>query len=264
MPVSPIDWIRHRVESAGYTFGELTGRGVQLEYAPDGSATFERRTAQETSKAAKIAVIAGFNSGSVDIGLGNRSASTGYSMHSSSKFENQSRRHFLIAQPERDINVFKQFLGRFHRTGQVNAPKISLIVGDTPDEKRPAAVLAKKLTTLNANTTAAVKGGVDFEGIPDYFNEIGNQIVTDIMRDDPDLTSGCLIRLAFLNMRQSRLRMLPLKSQAVCQFCRWRSRKSFISSWIWSIRLRWIAIRRWARIRLKPQVSTWMPGRWRV
>ena len=135
-----------------------------------------------------IATIAGFNNGSVDIGLGNRSASTGYSMHSSSKFENQNRRHFLIAQPERDINVFKQFLGRFHRTGQVNAPKISLIVGDTPDEKRPAAVLAKKLTTLNANTTAAVKGGVDFEGIPDYFNEIGNQIVTDIMRDDPDLS----------------------------------------------------------------------------
>ena len=188
MPVSPIDWIRHRVESAGYTFGELTGRSVQLEYADDGSATFQRRTAQETSKAAKIAIIAGFNSGTVDVGLGNRSASTGYSMHSSSKFENQNRRHFLIAQPERDINVFKQFLGRFHRTGQVNAPKISLIVGDTPDEKRPAAVLAKKLTTLNANTTAAVKGGVDFEGIPDYFNEIGNQIVTDIMRDDPDLS----------------------------------------------------------------------------
>ena len=188
MPVSPIDWIRHRVESAGYTFGELTGRGVKLEYADDGSATFQRRTAQESSKAAKIAIISGFNNGSVDVGLGNRSASTGYSMHSSSKFENQNRRHFLIAQPERDINVFKQFLGRFHRTGQVNAPKISLIVGDTPDEKRPAAVLAKKLTTLNANTTAAVKGGVDFDGIPDYFNEIGDQIVTDIMRDDPDLS----------------------------------------------------------------------------
>ena len=188
MPVSPIDWIRHRIEAAGYTFGELTGRDIQLEYADDGSATFNRRTAQESSKAAKIAIIAGFNKGSVDVGLGNRSASTGYSMHSSTKFENQNRRHFLIAQPERDINVFKQFLGRFHRTGQVNAPKISLIVGDTPDEKRPAAVLAKKLTTLNANTTAAVKGGVDFEGIPDYFNEIGDQIVTDIMRDDLDLS----------------------------------------------------------------------------
>ena len=190
MPVSPIDWIRHRVESAGYTFGELTGREVKLSYADDGSGNFSNGApAQETSsRATAIATIAGFNNGTVDIGLGNRSASTGYSMHSSSKFENQNRRHFLIAQPERDINVFKQFLGRFHRTGQVNAPKISLIVGDTPDEKRPAAVLAKKLTTLNANTTAAVKGGVDFEGIPDYFNEIGNQIVTDIMRDDPDLS----------------------------------------------------------------------------
>ena len=190
MPVSPIDWIRHRVESAGYTFGELTGRGVQLEYSDDGSATFQRRSAQETSKAAKIAIISGFNSGRVDIGLGNRSASTGYSMHSSSKFENQERRHFIIAQPERDINVFKQFLGRFDRTGQVNAPKISLVVGDTPDEKRPAAVLAKKLTTLNANTTAAVKGGVDFEGIPDYFNEVGDQIVTDFIRDDSDFSKS--------------------------------------------------------------------------
>ena len=190
MPVSPIDWIRHRVESAGYTFGELTGRGTQLEYSDDGSATFQRRGAQETSKAAKIAIISGFNSGRVDIGLGNRSASTGYSMHSSSKFENQERRHFIIAQPERDINVFKQFLGRFDRTGQVNAPKLSLVVGDTPDEKRPAAVLAKKLTTLNANTTAAVKGGVDFEGIPDYFNEVGDQIVTDFIRDDSDFSKS--------------------------------------------------------------------------
>ena len=188
MPVSPIDWIRHRIESAGYSFGELTGRQARLEYGADGSATYHARSAAETSKSAKLDIIKGFNEGNVDVGLGNRSASTGYSMHASEKFSDQRRRHFIIAQPERDINVFKQFMGRFHRTGQVNAPKISLVVGNTPDEKRPAAVLAKKLASLNANTTAARQGGIDFSDIPDYLNEVGDQVVSDMMRFDPDLS----------------------------------------------------------------------------
>ncbi|MEN8443544.1 MAG: strawberry notch C-terminal domain-containing protein [Cyanobacteria bacterium J06555_13] len=188
MPVSPIDWIRYRVESAGYKFGELTGRKARLEYDGEGNAFYQARSTAETSKAAKLEIIGGFNNGTIDVGLGNRSASTGYSMHASEKFSDQRRRHFLIAQPERDINVFKQFMGRFHRTGQVNAPKISLIVGNTPDEKRPAAVLAKKLASLNANTTAARQGGIDFKDIPDYLNEVGDQVVSDMMRFDPDLS----------------------------------------------------------------------------
>ena len=187
MPLSPIDWIQHRIESAGYSFGELTGRTAQLKYDAEGNATYQTRSAQDSSKAAKIAIIKGFNDGTVDVGLGNRSASTGYSMHSSEKFPNQQRRHFIIAQPEGDINVFKQFLGRFHRTGQVNAPKISLVAGDTPDEKRPAAVLGKKLGTLKANTTAARKGGIDFDDIPDYLNAVGDRVVSDMLRYDPDL-----------------------------------------------------------------------------
>lgn len=188
MPVSPIDWIRYRVESAGYSFGELTGRKSRLDYDADGSAVYQNRSSSEISKAAKLDIIKGFNSGTVDVGLGNRSASTGYSMHASEKFSDQRRRHFLIAQPERDINVFKQFMGRFHRTGQVNAPKISLIVGNTPDEKRPAAVLAKKLASLNANTTAARQGGIDFSDIPDYLNEVGDQVVSDLIRFDAELS----------------------------------------------------------------------------
>lgn len=188
MPVSPIDWIRYRIESSGYSFGELTGRQARLEYDADGRATYHARSTAETSKSAKLEIIKGFNEGRIDVGLGNRSASTGYSMHASEKFSDQRRRHFIIAQPERDINVFKQFMGRFHRTGQVNAPKISLVVGNTPDEKRPAAVLAKKLASLNANTTAARQGGIDFSGIPDYLNEVGDQVVSDMMRFDPDLS----------------------------------------------------------------------------
>lgn len=188
MPTSPIDWIRYRVESAGYSFGELTGRAAYIEYDADGNATYQRKSNAETSKATKIEIIDGFNNGRIDVGLGNRSASTGYSMHASAKFQDQKRRHFIIAQPERDINVFKQFMGRFHRTGQVNAPKISLIVGNTPDETRPSAILARKLASLKANTTAARQNGIDFGDIPDYLNEIGDQVVSDMIRFDPDLS----------------------------------------------------------------------------
>ena len=188
MPTSPIDWIRHRVEAAGYSFGELTGREAYINYDADGSATYQTKTGAETTKAAKIEIINGFNNGSIDVGIGNRSASTGYSMHTSTKVKDQRRRHFIIAQPERDINVFKQFMGRFHRTGQVNAPKISLVVGNTPDETRPAAILAKKLASLKANTTAARQNGINFDDIPDYLNDIGDQVVSDMIRFDPDLS----------------------------------------------------------------------------
>lgn len=190
MPVSPIDWIRYRIESAGYSFGELTGRTVQLDYGENGTAIYQRRDSQQTSKAARIEIIDGFNSGKVDVAVGNRSAATGYSMHASKKFSNQNVRHFIIAQPELDVNNFKQFMGRFHRTGQVQPPRISLIVGDTPDERRPAAVLAKKLTALNANTEAAAKGGLDFRSIPDCINEIGDEVISDMMRDDPELNQS--------------------------------------------------------------------------
>ena len=61
----------------------------------------------------------------------------------------------IVAQAERDINVFMQMLGRVHRTGQVALPAYTLLMGDLPAEKRPGAILCRKMASLNANTTAA-------------------------------------------------------------------------------------------------------------
>ena len=78
-------------------------------------------------------------------------------------------------------------LGRIHRTGQVILPKFTLLSADIPAEKRPNAVLLKKMASLNANTTAARKSGISLDSIPDFLNDYGDQVVADIISNDPKL-----------------------------------------------------------------------------
>jgi hypothetical protein len=85
----------------------------------------------------------------------NQAGSTGLSLHASERVSDRRPRHMIVAQPERNIDTHMQLLGRVHRTGQVVLPRYTQLVADIPSEKRPAAVLAKKMASLNANTTAA-------------------------------------------------------------------------------------------------------------
>ncbi|NEP56500.1 MAG: DEAD/DEAH box helicase family protein [Symploca sp. SIO2G7] len=185
IPISPIDYITQRLAEKGYQVREITGREHIVEYNADGRAYYQRRSGSERSKTSAVKHVADFNSGSVDAIILNRSGSTGISLHASEKFADQRRRHMMITQPELDINLFMQTLGRVHRTGQVVPPAFSLLVADIPAEKRPSAVLAKKMASLNANTTAARSSGASLEEIPDFFNQYGNQVVADIMTAYP-------------------------------------------------------------------------------
>ncbi|MFE4105099.1 strawberry notch C-terminal domain-containing protein, partial [Almyronema epifaneia] len=186
-PVSPIDHIKQRIEEAGYSMGEITGRQARLEYDSDGNATYKRRSGRETSKAGKVRATDRFNSGKSDVILLNRSGATGISLHASEKFADQRRRHMIVGQAERNINDFMQTLGRAHRTGQVVPPRITLLMGDTPDEKRPAALLEKKMASLNANTTADKNAGFDTSEIPDFFNRYGDAVAEQILSEYPEI-----------------------------------------------------------------------------
>ena len=187
IPISPIDFIQFRLGQAGYRVSEVTGREHRLEYSTSGETFYQRRSDGERSKAAAVRYVRDFNSGQADVIILNRSGSTGISLHSSVTFADQRRRHTIVAQPERDINQFMQMLGRVHRTGQVVPPNFTLLMADIPAEKRPGAVLAKKMASLNANTTAARSSGVSLEAVPDFMNEYGNQVVAEIMASDPAL-----------------------------------------------------------------------------
>jgi hypothetical protein len=114
VPISPIDHIKQRIEEAGYSIGEITGRQTVVV-----NGVLRPRNKAEQKTAGKKNTIAKFNNGGLDALIINRSGSTGLSMHASEKFGDQRRRVMIIGQAELDINNHMQMLGRINRTGQV-------------------------------------------------------------------------------------------------------------------------------------------------
>ena len=180
IPVSPIDYILDGLKREGISASEITGRTAALDYSGDVPVYRVR----EASVAEKQKASSGFNGGSIDVLIINRSGSTGISLHASEKFADQKRRTMFILQPDLNIDVFMQTLGRVFRTGQVVPPKYEFILSDMPSERRPAAVLGKKMASLNANTTASAKGTQSFDNIPDFLNVYGDQAAFEMLTED--------------------------------------------------------------------------------
>jgi GGDEF domain-containing protein len=187
VPISPIDWIHHRLKEEGYSSGEITGRQHTIQYSGKGKAKYRLRPGTETSVAAKVNAVKSFNNGGTDAMILNQSGSTGISMHSSEKFKDQRPRAMLIAQAEGNIDTHMQILGRINRTGQMNLPRYEQLTADMPAEKRPAAVLAGKMASLNANTTASKTSAVTSKDSLDFLNQYGDEVVAQLMADMPDV-----------------------------------------------------------------------------
>ncbi|WAV99663.1 strawberry notch C-terminal domain-containing protein [Oxalobacter aliiformigenes] len=185
LPVSPIDAIKDGLAKRGIRAGEITGRSHGVSYESD---TPSYRT-REPGVAEKQKAAIGFNAGDLDCIIINQSGSTGISLHASEKFADQRRRNMIILQPDLNIDVFMQTLGRVFRTGQVVPPKYSFLLSDIPSERRPAAVLGKKMSSLNANTTASAKGTQSFANIPDFLNVYGDQAAAQVLSEDAELNA---------------------------------------------------------------------------
>lgn len=219
LPISPIDFITTELERKGISVGEITGRNHAVEYR-DGTPYYRTR---KTSSAQNIETMRKFNNGELDVMILNQSGSTGISLHSSSTFTDQRKRTMIIVQPELNIDVFMQTLGRVFRTGQVTPPAYKLLSSDIPAEKRPAAVLGKKMAGLNANTTASRKTDTTFQNIPDFLNQYGDAVAAQIMEEDPELHAALgnplpndekgLSREDAVRKVTGRIPMLPLKEQ---------------------------------------------------
>lgn len=185
MPVSPIDWLMHRLKSAGVKVGEITGREEILAYQSDGSAIYDKRHPAQRNQSAQRRTIAAFQNGDLDVVILNASGATGISLHADAhRAKDKKPRRMVILQPIRNIDVFMQALGRVHRTGQVVKPRYTMLVSDIPSEKRPGALLSKKMASLNANVSSARGGDVTFDA-PDLFNTVGDSVVEKWM-ESPD------------------------------------------------------------------------------
>jgi predicted RNA methylase len=194
MPISPIDWLRHRLGKAGYSIAEVTGRQTMLDYSGD-VPKYVARPKKEMGPSGKRGSIARFNGGALDVLVINRSGSTGVSMHAKSDFKDRRPRRMLLLQAEGNIDTHMQMLGRVNRTGQVVLPDYEQIAAEIPAEARPTAVLMKKMASLNANTTGA-RGSVFLADSVDFMNEYGDKVVAEILVADPatDAKLGTVIR----------------------------------------------------------------------
>lgn len=197
MPASPIDYLKFRLEQEGYKVGEVTGRQHTINYNAAGEPIYRMRPAADILTAGRIKTVTAFNGGSADNPLAkekgldvvilNQAGSTGLSLHASEKFAEQQKRKMFIIQAEKNIDTHMQMLGRINRTGQVNKPAYGQLVADIPAEIRPAAVLAKKMASLNANTTASRDSAVTAKDTLDFINEYGDEVIATLMEENPEI-----------------------------------------------------------------------------
>ena len=187
IPLSSIDYIKHRLAQSGYKADEITGRSNIINYGEAGEQLYGLRPQSQIKAQGKINVVERFNSGQLDVVILNRSGATGINLHASEKYSDQSVRHLIMAQPERDINQVMQMLGRVNRFGQVVEPKITLVVADIPAEKRLGAMLAKKMSSLNANTTGDRESDLTVSNVADFMNSAGEEVVTELLEEQPEI-----------------------------------------------------------------------------
>lgn len=195
IPVSPIDYIRQRIEDEGqklfaagkidepWKMGEITGRTMTVDYSDPNRPTLQVRPTEE--KKNKKVTVNKFNRGALHGLVLNVSGSTGLSIHASEHFADQRQRHMIIAQPSADIAIFMQMLGRIHRTGQVNLPEYTILSSALASEKRPTMVLAGKMKSLNANTTTNKDSATSVKTV-DFFNKYGDRVTAQWLHENPE------------------------------------------------------------------------------
>lgn len=184
LALSPIDVIKNELQKAGYKVGELTGRKTQFIYNDNGSVSKVKRTDTDKKKLARE-----FNDGSLDALILNKSASTGISLHASSKSKDQRKRVMIVAQQQLDVNDEVQMRGRIDRTGQVQRGAYEYIVSQIPAEQRLLMMFKAKLKSLDANTTSSQKSKFNEMEVADITNKYGDRIVKEYMAEHLDLYS---------------------------------------------------------------------------
>jgi hypothetical protein len=214
LKISGVDSIIQKVEEAGYTMAEMSGRSVGIDYR-DGVPRYQEVNAKDPELRARAKN--GFNNGENDGLLTN--ITTGWSGHASRSVSDQRQRETILAQAHPDGNKLMQSLGRFNRVGQVNPAKhqpdwtddegnpgwgqvrekngikpsfglpiMTMLYADgVAYEERITANINRKMASLNANTTGARNSGGVKLGDVDFLNRYGDQVAWDLMNDDPEL-----------------------------------------------------------------------------
>jgi hypothetical protein len=185
--ISPIDIIIQKIQNAGYSVAEVTGRKYEIQLnIKTGKGLVLSRKRINTNDAFRK-----FNNNEVDVLMINQSGSTGASAHAipTAKVPKSEvrQRVMIVLQAELDINTEVQKRGRINRTGQILKPIYDYVTSAIPAEKRLMMMLQKKLKSLDANTASNQKQSNKILDVPDFLNKYGDKIVKDYLIENKEV-----------------------------------------------------------------------------
>lgn len=186
--ISPIDIMIQKLESAGYSVEEVTGRTRRLEF----DEKYSKGEIVKRKKRARENQFLDFQNNEVDVLLINQSGSTGSSAHAiptdSVPRSKVKPRAMLVLQPELDINKEIQKRGRINRTGQIHQPAFDYLVSNIPAETRLLMMLKNKLKSLDANTSGSTSTSKKMLDYDDIMNKYGDFIITQYCKENEDFS----------------------------------------------------------------------------
>ena len=185
--ISPIDVVIKKIQDAGYSVAEVTGRKYELQINPKtNKGLVLQRKRINTNDAFRQ-----FNNNEVDVLMINQSGATGASAHAIPTAKvpasQVKQRVMIVLQAELDINTEVQKRGRINRTGQILKPIYDYVNSAIPAEKRLMMMLQKKLKSLDANTTSNQKQSTKILDVPDFLNKYGDKIVKEYLVENPEV-----------------------------------------------------------------------------
>lgn len=193
IPISPIDAIREKIEAAGYSFGEVSGRTMRLCTAEDGTQYLEK--IDDLGKGASVRTVDAFNSGKLDAMILSLSGSTGISAQSSRHFLDQRQRTLIEAQQASNIRERTQFFGRVYRTNQVCPPKYLLPSSGLAHDRRLQMIQNTSSRKMSAQVSGNSDNNMIDESVPEIMNQIGNEVCFHWLENRPDIAALMNINL---------------------------------------------------------------------
>lgn len=224
LPISPVDTIISKIEEAGFTCGEISGRSLGIKpLTGEGAEKGQVQVVPVTTN--RLQTIHRFNNGELDAVVLTRAGSTGLSLHASEKFHDQRQREMIEVQIPNNVAERIQFFGRVKRKGEVIPPRIKTISSALPCEARPLAMQNAKLRKLSANTQSNRENAAEIEDIPDILNSVGNNIAFTFLENNPEIARTLDISLDleesqtgrddcwFITKLTGRIALLPIAEQ---------------------------------------------------
>ena len=194
LPISFIDEVKHKIIEAGFTIGEITGRGKSIDQ--NGNIVPRKPEQIETVRDK-------FNGGVYDAAILNSAGASMIDLHSAAHFLDHRQRVLMILQIP-PATTLVQILGRFHRIGQVIPPIVEMHINGMPTEVRFIANMNANLARMNANLASIRKHPLMCEAVPPLLTHDGDVATARVLLANPiiveelaiDIPSAYLDKLA--------------------------------------------------------------------